>query len=277
MIQGIGDFGTLFPYPDTGVWDPLRNTREFVQNMPVLQSRGLNAFTVGMQGGMPRNYSFANTGYVNTAFNSDGSLKADYMTRLKMILDKSNQLGMIVIVSFFYTTQVGSVQNKTAAVLNAAGWLHANQYKNVIVEIANECGAEGKCGLSGSTSAVNLISLVKRTFNIPVGNSLLPGDPIVAAWVAASDVILLHGNGFTGASSYQQVIQTVKTSASYRNQPIVFNEAGTRLFLTDCLSMGAGWGYYDQGTNNYVDGYQSIPVNWGINTALKQAFFNAIP
>ena len=39
------------------------------------------------------------------------------------------------------------------------------------------------------------------------------------------------------------------------------------------MQAGASWGYYDQGSNNYVDGYQSPPTNWGINTAPKQAFF----
>ena len=35
----------------------------------------------------------------------------------------------------------------------------------------------------------------------------------------------------------------------------------------------ASWGYFDPGTNNYSDGYQSPPVNWGINTDDKRAFF----
>ena len=38
----------------------------------------------------------------------------------------------------------------------------------------------------------------------------------------------------------------------------------------------ASWGYFDPGTNNYVDGYQSPPVNWGINTERKKAFFQLL-
>jgi hypothetical protein len=36
----------------------------------------------------------------------------------------------------------------------------------------------------------------------------------------------------------------------------------------------ASWGYFDPGSNNYRDGYQCPPVNWGINTDRKKAFFS---
>jgi len=36
------------------------------------------------------------------------------------------------------------------------------------------------------------------------------------------------------------------------------------------------WGYFDPGTNNYADGYQSPPVQWQINTPRKKAFFDLV-
>ena len=39
---------------------------------------------------------------------------------------------------------------------------------------------------------------------------------------------------------------------------------------------GASWGYYDQGKNNYHDGFQSPPTNWAINTEMKKAFFDKV-
>ena len=33
------------------------------------------------------------------------------------------------------------------------------------------------------------------------------------------------------------------------------------------------WGYFDPGANDYVGGYQSPPVNWGLNTERKRTFF----
>ena len=42
------------------------------------------------------------------------------------------------------------------------------------------------------------------------------------------------------------------------------------------ISEYASWGYFDPGENNYRDGYQSVPVQWGINTPRKQAFFEKV-
>jgi hypothetical protein len=38
----------------------------------------------------------------------------------------------------------------------------------------------------------------------------------------------------------------------------------------------ASWGYYDQGKNDYINGFQSPPVNWSINTEKKKAFFELL-
>ena len=35
----------------------------------------------------------------------------------------------------------------------------------------------------------------------------------------------------------------------------------------------ASWGYFEPGASNYRDGYQCPPVNWGMNSPLKQGFF----
>ena len=103
MVQGIADGFGNWPYPDTKKWDPMRNTNEFVNNMSIWKSRGLNGFTVGLQGGSPK---IGSSGYKNSAFNGDGTLKPAYMDRLKLILDKSNELEMVVIISLFYRNQV---------------------------------------------------------------------------------------------------------------------------------------------------------------------------
>ena len=50
------------------------------------------------------------------------------------------------------------------------------------------------------------------------------------------------------------------------------------------LSGRAGWGYFDPGQGaggriafgDYVEGYQNPPINWGINTARKTAFFETL-
>jgi hypothetical protein len=57
----------------------------------------------------------------------------------------------------------------------------------------------------------------------------------------------------------------------------VFNEAHTDVScLWACAENHASWGYYDQGTNNYRDGYQTPPVRWAINTDTKRRFFGLV-
>lgn len=43
----------IWKYPDTGVWDAARNTREMVVAMEDYAAKGLQAVTVSLQGGSP--------------------------------------------------------------------------------------------------------------------------------------------------------------------------------------------------------------------------------
>src|SRR5262245_37107151 len=56
MVQGIFDdlnpkTAALWAYPDTGRWDPERNTREFIAAMPEWRQHGLLCFVLNLQGG----------------------------------------------------------------------------------------------------------------------------------------------------------------------------------------------------------------------------------
>ena len=95
MVNGIFDDENpetkdRFKYPDTGEWDPERNTREFVESMELWKSYGLNSFTLNLQGGSPTGYG--NRGCINTAFDAKGNLKPMFLDRLSKILNKANEL-----------------------------------------------------------------------------------------------------------------------------------------------------------------------------------------
>ncbi|TMC25423.1 MAG: hypothetical protein E6J32_13525, partial [Chloroflexi bacterium] len=60
-------------------------------------------------------------------------------------------------------------------------------------------------------------------------------------------------------------------------KPVVVNEDSTNLDnMNASVVAGVSWGYLDTGVNNYVDGYQSPPVNWTVNTDAKRAFFDNV-
>ncbi|MCX6627479.1 MAG: hypothetical protein NTW28_07615 [Candidatus Solibacter sp.] len=101
-VQGI--FDDLNPqtrgkwaYPDTGKWDPERNTREFLAAMPEWRKHGLLAFTINLQGGSPEGYSKSQP-WENSGVDPDGNLRPAYMQRLARILDRADELGMVAIV-----------------------------------------------------------------------------------------------------------------------------------------------------------------------------------
>ena len=93
MVQGIFDdlnpeTRPLWKYPDTGNWDPDRNTSEFIAAMPLWRSHGLLAFTLNLQGGSPTGYG-NNKGWVNPGFHKNGEPIREYFNRLEKILDKA--------------------------------------------------------------------------------------------------------------------------------------------------------------------------------------------
>jgi hypothetical protein len=146
LVQGIFDDANpatrdRWAYPDTGRWDPERNTEEFVAAMPEWRAYGLLGFTVCLQGGSPEGYSRAQP-WDNSALAPDGSLKPSYLSRLARILDRADELGMIVIVSVFYFGQDERLRDEGAVVRGVdetAHWLIRRGVTNAILEINNEC------------------------------------------------------------------------------------------------------------------------------------------
>ena len=135
------DTQSTWAYPDTGRWDADRNTGEFVKAMPGWRAHGLLAFTINLQGGCPQGYCKEQPWH-NSAIESDGSLRKDYMERLEKILDKADELGMVAILGLFYFGQDQRLADEAAvlrATDNVVDWLADHRYRNVLIEINNEC------------------------------------------------------------------------------------------------------------------------------------------
>ena len=112
-------------YPDTGVWDPERNVREFLAMLPEYRRHGLLAVALNLQGGSPESYSREQPWH-NSAFTPDGDLDPAYLDRLRRVLDRLDQLGMLAIVGLFYFGQDERLRDEAAvrrAVDNAVRWL----------------------------------------------------------------------------------------------------------------------------------------------------------
>ncbi|HVC35259.1 MAG TPA: hypothetical protein VNL16_17230 [Chloroflexota bacterium] len=302
MVQAI--FDDLNPdtrerwaYADTGVWDPERNVREFIDALPDYHGHGLLAVTVNLQGGCPESYG-KNQPWMNTAFDSSGRLRASYLDRLGRVLNRLDELGMVAIVGLFYFAQDERLLDEAAVrngVDTAVGWILDQGYTNVIVEIANECDVPRYEHEVLQPSRIHELieqvrGITRRGRRLLVGTSYrgraIPGEKVLEV----SFLALLHGNGVTEPAFIGEMVARTRALGTYRPMPIVFNEDDHYAFdqpsnnLVAATAHHASWGYFDAGPgagghsarSDYVEGYQNVPVNWRINTSRKQGFFGLV-
>jgi hypothetical protein len=294
MVQGIFDdlnpvTKAQFAYPDTKTWDADRNTNEFIQQMSNWKSHGLLAFTLNLQGGSPTGYG--NKGWINSAFDNKGSLRPDYLLRLKKILNKADELGMVAIIGYFYFGQDELLENETAvlnAVDNITNWLLKNRYKNILVEINNECDIYYDHAILQPARVDELIKRVqqhnRKKYRLLVSTSYSGGTLPRANVAAVADYILLHGNSVEDPAAITRLVESTKKVQGNNTKPILFNEDDHFNFEADSNNFAnavrsyASWGYFDYRMKNegFEQGYQSVPVDWGINSERKRKFFEKL-
>jgi hypothetical protein len=294
MVQGIFDDLNLktrdrFQYADTKKWDANRNTNEFIAAMALWQSHGLLAFTLNLQGGSPLGYG--NNGWINSAFDEKGNLRPDYITRLERILNKADKLGMVVILGYFYFGQDQLLENEQAVIKgvdNITNWLLTKNYKNILVEINNECDIAYDHKILQPERVHELIQRVqnmqKKGYGLLVSTSYAGGVLPKPNVVKVADYILLHGNGVSETAKISKLIEDTKRVEGYNLKPLLFNEddhfdfdAETNNFVA-AIQGYASWGYFDYRMKDegFESGYQSVPVDWGINSKRKKAFFSKL-
>ena len=294
MVQGIFDDQnpqtvSRWAYPDTKKWDAERNVREFIAAMPLWRQHGLLSFTVNLQGGSPEGYSKGQPWHTS-GIAPDGSLRPDFMKRLERILNRADQLGMAVIVGYFYFGQDQVLKDEAAvrrAVENATNWLLDRDYRNLLVEVNNETDVKAYDHEILKPARIHELIAVVKGMNRS-GRRLLTGTSYGGGTipkpnvVKASDYLLIHGNGVKDPKRISAMVRETREVEGYRPMPILFNEDDHFDFdqpvnnMMASIGEYASWGYFEPGASNYSDGYQCPPVNWGINTERKKAFFNLL-
>jgi hypothetical protein len=270
-------------YPDTREWDSARNTREFLTAMPVWRKHGVLSFTLNMQGGNPRGYS-PQQPWVTGAFTPRGEIIPEYLNRLRAILDSADDLGMAPMLGVFYFGQDQVLEDDKAvrrALHNAVQFVLSREYRNVTIEVANECNNRKYDHdvlrpdliplLIRDAQAITFRQrrlLVGTSFN---GNTLPPPEV-----TQISDFVLLHGNGVKDPARIGEMVRSVRKQPGYKPKPILFNEDDHFDFdkpvnnCTAAVSEYASWGLLD------IEGYQTPPVNWSIDTDRKKGFFHLV-
>ena len=99
--------------------------------------------------------------------------------------------------------------------------------------------------------------------------------------VAVSDFLLIHGNGASQPEHITELVRKTRALPTYRPMPVLNHEDDHEDFdqplnnFTAALAGHVSWGWFDfrrkgEGMN---EGYQSPPVNWGLSSERKRAFF----
>lgn len=296
MVQGIFDdlnpeTRELFVYPDTKQWDPDRNTNEFVAAMDDWSRYGLNSFTINLQGGSPVGYGNQKD-WLNSAYYEDGRLRPAYMKRLEKIMDKADDLQMVVILGLFYFGQDQNLRDEMAiktGVQNVINWLFRKAYRNVVIEVNNECNIKQYDHEILKPGRVHeLIGMVqgmeKNGYRYLVSTSYGGGFVPLPNVVKSADFILIHGNGVKSYEAMQSLINKTRGVEGYSAMPVIVNEDDHFDFdeeknnFVAAIEKYVSWGYFDyrKDGEDFSVGFQTVPVDWGINSARKKAFFNKV-
>ena len=150
------------------------------------------------------------------------SLRADYLARLGRILDQADELGMVAIVGYFYFGQDQRLADESAVVSAtdaATRWLLDGGWRNVLVEVNNECNVAAydhailKCARVHELIA--RVRAVRRDgrrllVSTSYGGGAIPGENVVRA----SDFLLLHGNGVSDPARIGEMVRTTRALAA---------------------------------------------------------------
>lgn len=228
------------------------NTNAFITKIPDYAKTGIRAVTLSLQGGYG-----GYEGAINSAFQSDGSLRDVDLNRIRRVIEACDKQGVIVILGCYYQRADQILKDETAVragVVNAAKWVKACGFTNVVLEIANEYGHGGFDHklLKTATGMAELIELARQTApKLLISSSGLGHGRLHDEVARASDFLLIHLN----TTKLEDIPRRLAALKQYR-KPIVVNEddrlgdeAAKAAEL--CVANGASWGFMHKKENQF--------------------------
>jgi len=275
--------------------NPDANTNDFIAQLDSYKAHGLLAFDICLQGGFP-GYEGAKV----SAFNSDGSLKPAWMDRAGRVISAANDRNMVAILGLFYQRQDQILTDANAikqGITNVCNWLIANNYRNVIIEVANEYAHTGfNHTIIKSNTTTNgigeLIEFTKAKFNglgwsLPVSASGMGGGGSqTGALKSTGQVVLFHGNGSSPASDATNAANFYYDAAQHG--PIVMNEDengdavnqtnldAEKATATGIFNNGGSWGFMWRVYNQYYPFEWALGSSTDISGGIEANYFHAV-
>lgn len=273
---------TSVSQPMGGGFDPAANTQEFINEIPSYVAHGIRAFTVGLQGGNPNPIgSSAYNDIVNSAFNSDGSLKQTYLDRVESVVRAADANGALVLLQLFYFRQDQILSGQQAildGITNVCNWIEAEGFTNVALKIANEAGDDANYDHPAFESNAGLYTLLDHAraecpsnvkLSTSVNNGVLSytadgGFGADTGLVTRSDFLTLHANQTAAGTYASQITNNIRPNS--QGKPIIITEdpkggdggsqAAGVAAVDESVAAGAGWGIFiraNQAVNDLTD------------------------
>jgi hypothetical protein len=284
----------VWAYAD-GPWDPERNTSEFIANLPRYRALGLTSVSVNVQGGSPVGYGWHQPWHTS-GYTEDGSLRPSYAARLKRLVEAADAAGMAVVLGLFYYASTPALADEAAIIraTDAVTDLVCDAgYTNVLIEVGNEIDIP--MWRYDIIKPARSHELVERIQSRSMGRLKTPAKRLLAStsyvismppesFLRVADYVLYHGNAITTQAELKSRLKQIRVQPGYRGQPLLINEddhfdfgnADNNMLAT--LDEYCGWGFFDyrEIREHFQDGYQSLPVDWGINSDRKKGFFGLL-
>jgi hypothetical protein len=252
LLMNVRMVNSTFEDTKRADFDSDQNTSRFIAKIPQYHLYGVRAFTLNLQGGHP-----GYEGAVNSAFRPDGTLRTEYLSRIRRVVEECDKDGIVVILGLFYQRQDQILLDEQAvkrSVVNAVNWVKESGFTNVVVEIANEYDHNGFDHdiIRTPDGELELIRLAKKTApGLLVSTSGLGHGRMNDLIAKEADLILIHYNG-TKVEDISNRIQDLKKYG----KPIVCNEddkigtEGARA-LQASVENGCSWGFMHSKLNQY--------------------------
>ena len=255
-------------------FDPEGNTTRVIEALDFYKQHGVMALTVSLQSGNPgydekvngiaRNGSAKQgktRGALISAFAPDGSLKAAWTARLERLLRAADQRGMVVCLTYFHSAQdeiFTEPKTIAAAARNITDWLIEKDFRNVIINVADEWDLGGRSWDHARFIPENinrLVEFVRERFNhadytLPIGASSSGKMSYPDSLARVCDLVLLHGDGRTPGEKLSRLRQFRSTGRALwmirddnGRETTPANLSREKASADALFKLGAGWGY----------------------------------
>lgn len=255
-------------------FDPDANTDGLIAQLDLFKEHGVGGLVVSLQGADPGYADPINginrgksadlgekSGALISAYNSDGSLKPAWLSRLDRLILETNKRGMVLCLVLFQQYQ-DEVLDSPPAILAAARAVARHlievDARNVIIDLADAWDMQGDSWDHRRFIPRNIANLIRAVreefqeaeFGLPIGASTSSAMLYPSSLARVCDVVMLQGNGRTPADKvarsrqlgeYERAVMMINDDNGIEATPATLSRdhATANAFLTNA----SGWSY----------------------------------